>query len=91
MNGFKLPTKNRVDPAQLASFAAQAVRKEPEPIIEPKKEEAKQVFDDKRRIPAFPIRLTELELALLREKSQTTPDSMHSYCIKALRKELGIT
>ena len=56
-----------------------------------KVEDAKPEFeamDDKRRTPAFSMRLTAREAAMLKVISETTPNSMHEFCIKALRQAL---
>lgn len=80
MSAFKVSPNKRplVDPAKLEAFAsgAEAVGKAP-------------ALDDKRRIPTFSIRLTERELEALRHKAETTPDSMHAFCVKAIREKLG--
>lgn len=53
-------------------------------------------LDDKKRMPAFSMRLTAAEQAKLKYLSNHTPDSMHEICLKATRarieqllKELG--
>lgn len=53
-------------------------------------------LDDKKRMPAFSLRLTAAEQAKLKYLSNHTPDSMHEICLKATRarieqllKELG--
>lgn len=80
MSGFKVtPARVLVDPAKLAAFANGA---ETAPVA--------PGLDDKRRTPAFSIRLTERELSALKRIADTTPDSMHAFCIKAIRKELGM-
>lgn len=48
-------------------------------------------FDDKRRHPAFVMRFTELELAKLKRIADTTPHSMHEFCLRAIRKSLDET
>lgn len=45
-------------------------------------------LDDKKRQPSFTMRFTELEVAQLKHIAETTPDSMHLFCIKAVRKAL---
>lgn len=40
-------------------------------------------LDDKKRTPAFSIRLTAAEQAKLKYLSKHTPDSMHEICLKA--------
>lgn len=84
MSGFKVKPNNTrplVDPAKLAAFAAgaemaQELSKAPE-------------SDDKRRVPAFSVRLTERELLALKRIAETTPESMHAVIVRVLRKELG--
>lgn len=77
MSAFKVSPNKRplVDPDKLAAFASGA--------------EVAQEPDDKRRTPAFSIRLTERELAALKRIAATSPDSMHAFIIKSMRKELG--
>ena len=41
-----------------------------------------------RRFGAFTLRLTDVELAMLRHIALTTPDSMHAFCLKAVQKAL---
>lgn len=84
MSGFKVTPNTRalVDPAQLAAFASGA-----EAAQEPAKASG---LDDKRRTPAFSLRLTECELAALKRIAETSPDSMHAFCIKAVREKLGL-
>lgn len=45
-------------------------------------------MNDKRRFGAFSMRLTDMELAMLKHIAKTTPDSMHEFCLKAVRKAL---
>lgn len=47
-------------------------------------------LDDKRRNPCFPLRLTERELAGLKNIAATTPDSMHQFCIRAIRLAMNL-
>jgi hypothetical protein len=84
MSAFKVKPNTRplVDPDKLAAFAAGA--ESPVQQAAP----AKPALDDKRRTPAFSIRLTEWELDRLKRIAETTPDSMHAFCIRAIRKEL---
>lgn len=46
-------------------------------------------LDDKRRLPSFSIRFTARELSMLKFIAATTSDSMHEFCIKAVRKALA--
>ncbi len=46
-------------------------------------------LNDKRRIPAFPLRLTELEVRKLKYIADANGKSMHQLCIDALRGLLG--
>ena len=48
-------------------------------------------LDDKRRNPCFPVRLTERELAGLKNIAATTPDSMHQFCIRAIREAMRLS
>jgi len=80
MSAFKVtPSRVLVDPAKLAAFASGAETAPAAPVL-----------DDKRRAPAFSLRLTERELASLKRIAETTPDSMHAFCIKAIREKLGM-
>lgn len=47
-------------------------------------------LDDMRRIPSFPLRLTERELAELKNIAATTPDSMHQFCVRAIREAMRL-
>lgn len=80
MNAFKVSPNKRplVDPAKLEAFASGAETAQKAPAL-----------DDKRRIPTFAIRLTEREQDALRRIAETTPDSMHAFCVKAIREKLG--
>lgn len=51
--------------------------------------EHSQNLDDKRRHPRFAIRLTDHETAQLKHIAETTPESMHQFCIKAIRAALS--
>jgi len=81
MSAFQVPTKKRpeVDPAKLAAFASGA-----------DVEVAKPMLDDKRRSFVFNLRFTEREMAMLTEKTVSTPDSKHSYLIKMFRDSVGM-
>lgn len=46
-------------------------------------------LNDKRRIPAFPLRLTELEVRKLKYLADANGTSMHQLCVDALRGLLG--
>jgi hypothetical protein len=79
-SGFSVKPRQKppVDPAELAAFAAGA-----ESGVDPSKPQQTTVdLNDKRRNPAFPLRLTERELAELKIVAATTPHSMHEFCIK---------
>ncbi len=41
-------------------------------------------LDDKKRRSPFNVRFTDAEIAKLKYIAQTTPDSMHEFCLKAL-------
>jgi hypothetical protein len=45
-------------------------------------------LDDKKRMPAFSMRLTAAEQAKLKYLSNHTPDSMHEICLKATRERI---
>lgn len=45
-------------------------------------------LDDKKRTPAFSMRLTAAEQAKLKYLSKHTPDSMHEICVKACRERI---
>lgn len=51
--------------------------------------EQRQNLDDKRRHPRFAIRLTDRETAQLKQIAETTPESMHQFCIRAIRAALS--
>lgn len=76
------PPKPAVDPAQLAAFAGGADAKEVPAAL------PWAGLDDKRRTPAFPVRLTDMEKAILTRIDETTPHSRHEYCIRAIRKAM---
>jgi hypothetical protein len=81
MSGFKVvPKKPAVDPAALAEFASGADKIQGAMPWEG--------LDDKRRMAAFSLRLTACELAKLKHIASTTPDSMHEFCIRAVKKAL---
>ena len=75
MSGFKVQIKAKpaVNPAALAAFAAGA-------------DVTPAVLDDKRRVARFQLRLTDLEMAKLKEKVGT--GSMHEFCLGAIRAAL---
>lgn len=79
------PPRVPVDPKQLAAFAGGAETKEAPGTP------AWTDLDDKRRTPAFSLRLTDKEKAMLKHIGETTPDSMHEFCIKAMRKAMDET
>ena len=83
--------KPAVDPAKLAAFAAGADAPGGEgqgaTPTTPTKTEAPDfdALDNKRRTPRFSMRLTDAEAAKLQHIADTTPDSMHEFCLKALQ------
>lgn len=89
--GFKLTPKPKpVDPSDVAAFGAAAETRQ---VWEGVKATAapKSGFDDhddKRRIPAFVMRFTAKEAAMLKVIAETTPHSMHEFCLQAVRKAL---
>jgi len=84
---FQVPTKKQpVDPAKLAAFAAGADAAEPRSA--PSHQTPWDGLDDKKRSPAFSMRFTAREQAILKTIAETTPDSMHEFCLKAIRQEL---
>ena len=46
-------------------------------------------LDDTKRFPSFSMRFTEREVAALKHIAKTTPDSMHGFCIQAIRVALN--
>lgn len=98
------PVRPPVDPAKLAEFAAgadlpeagegavaPAAPAEPQVASQPSKKVIKmdlKSLDDKRRIPSFVMRFTAREQAMLKHIAETTPHSMHDFCLKAVRKAL---
>lgn len=46
-------------------------------------------IDDKRRHPRFPLRLTDREAAQLKHLAEATSESMHQFCINAVRIALS--
>ena len=100
MTGFKVTPRPKplVDPGTLAAFAAGADAQPdsavqdatPQVVKAPAKAKEAKELDDKRRIPAFVLRLTERELAGLKHIAETTPHSMHEFCLNAVRKALNL-
>ena len=98
MSGFKVTPNARplVDPAKLAAFADGADQDQSTRSVESRahpKLKASVILpwvglDDKKRSPAFSMRFTAKELAVLKHVSETTPDSMHEFCLKAIRKAM---
>jgi len=90
MSGFQVKPNTRalVDPEKLAAFASGAEQ------AEPKTARASQTpwdsLDDKKRTPAFSMRFTAREQAILKIIAETTPDSMHEFCLKAIREKLKL-
>jgi hypothetical protein len=96
MSPFKVePRKQKpaVDPAKLAEFAlgAESPKESTEGEGARGQKQEKPNFDlldDKRRLPAFVMRFTEKELAKLKHITETTNESMHQFCLKAIQKSL---
>lgn len=96
MSGFKVTPNTRplVDPEKLAAFAdgADHPTQKAENVEHPKPKEALLLpwdgVDDKKRSPAFSMRFTVKEQAALKHISETTPDSMHEFCLRAIRKAI---
>jgi hypothetical protein len=90
MSSFQVKPNMRplVDPEKLAAFASGADQAEPKAIPAPRK--PWDGLDDKKRSPAFSMRFTAKELAILKTIAETTPDSMHEFCLKAIREKLEI-
>lgn len=88
MSGFQVKPNTRplVDPEKLAAFASGADRAEPNVAL--KFEASWDGLDDKKRSPAFSMRFTAREQAILKTIAETTPDSMHEFCLKAIREKL---
>jgi hypothetical protein len=95
---FKVPTpKKVVDPAALAAFAGGAPAAglveqggAPTPATPATPDSASwEGFDDKRRRPAFSMRLTDREAAQLKHIAETTPFSAHEFCLQAVQKALA--
>jgi hypothetical protein len=97
---FKLPTKPAVDPAKLAQFAAgaevpggQAGKGATPPAATTQQSTEPPIMlaalDNKRRVARFSMRLTDREAAQLQHLADTTPDSMHEFCLKAVQKALA--
>jgi hypothetical protein len=94
-NKFKVPQRKPVDPAMLASFAAQAEAPSeatatpdaaaPTVAVAPSAPVALPWvgLDDKKRYPAFSLRLTAAEQAKLKFLSEHSPESMHEICLSA--------
>ena len=89
MSGFQVKPNIRplVDPEKLAAFASGADQAEPK--VAPKFEAPWDGLDDKKRSPAFSMRFTAREQAILKTIAETTPDSMHEFCLKAIREKLN--
>lgn len=88
MSGFKVKPNTRplVDPAKLAAFASGADQAEQKAEVAPRA--AWDGLNDKKRSPAFSMRFTAREQAILKTIAETTPDSMHEFCLKAIREKL---
>ena len=88
MSGFQVKPNKRllVDPEKLAAFASGADPVESKPAPTPRA--PWDGLDDKKRSPAFSMRFTAREQAILKTIAETTPDSMHEFCLKAIREKL---
>lgn len=88
MSGFQVKPNTRalVDPEKLAAFASGADHAEPKAA--PALQAPWDGLDNKKRSPAFSMRFTARELAILKTIAETTPDSMHEFCLKAIREKL---
>ena len=88
MSGFQVKPNTRplVDPEKLAAFARGAEQAEPK--VAPTLQAPWDGLDDKKRSPAFSMRFTAREQAILKIIAETTPDSMHEFCLKAIREKL---
>jgi hypothetical protein len=98
---FKVPTpaKKAVDPAALAAFAAgapaagqvesQAGQGRAPAMDTPPAAPDFANLDNKRRRPAFSLRLTDREAAQLKHLAETTPHSAHEFCLQAIQKALA--
>ena len=96
MSGFKVTPNTRplVDPQKLAAFAEGADNATPK-VHNTEQSKPKEALvlpwsgvDDKRRSPAFSMRFTVKEQAALKHISETTPNSMHEFCLRAIRKAI---
>ena len=92
MSGFKVKPNTRplVDPEKLAAFASGADQAEPKAAPASVPRTTWDGLDDKKRSPAFSMRFTAKELAILKTIAETTPDSMHEFCLKAIREKLDL-
>ncbi len=95
--GFQVPTRNKPDPAAVASFLAGADGQAGQGAATPATPAATQAapalvdfssLDDTRSRPAFSMRLTDRRAAQLKHIAATTPYSAHSFCLEALEKAL---
>ena len=89
------PERPPVDPASLAAFAEGAANPHgatPRSLTQtaPPTPTAPSWahLDNTRRTPAFTMRFTAKELAKLKHISETTPPSMHEFCLKAIQAAL---
>ena len=90
MSGFQVKPNTRalVDPEKLAAFASGADQVESKTALAP--QALWDSLDDKKRTPAFSMRFTAREQAILKIIAETTPDSMHEFCLKAIREKLEL-
>lgn len=90
MSGFQVKPNTRalVDPEKLAAFASGADQADVESKAVPALQAPWEGLDNKKRSPAFSMRFTARELAILKTIAETTPNSMHEFCLKAIRENL---
>lgn len=90
MSGFQVKPNTRalVNPEKLAAFAGGADEAELKTTLASRT--PWDSLDDKKRSPAFSMRFTAREQAILKTIADTTPDSMHEFCLKAIRKNLNL-
>ena len=90
MSSFKVTPNSRplVDLDKLAAFAGGADQTETQttPVLQTPWDG----LDDKKRSPAFSMRFTAREQAILKTIAERTPDSMHEFCLKAIREKLEL-
>ena len=89
MTGFKVTPRPKplVDPGTLAAFAAGADAQPDSAVQDATPQVVKAPAKAKE---AIVLRLTERELAGLKHIAETTPHSMHEFCLNAVRKALNL-